>query len=49
VPHGGQLGITEDDVDDTSTVEGRVRVDWAGDLLDARVDDLFLSWRTSDD
>jgi len=49
VPQGGQLGITKDDINDTSTVDGRVGVDWAGDLLDARVNNLFLSWRTSND
>jgi len=43
VPHGCQLGVAEDDVDDTSTVNGRVGVDGSGNLLDAAHGNVLLS------
>lgn len=48
VPHGGEGLVTEDDVDDTGTVHGRVRVDWAGNLLDAAHNDILLGGRAGD-
>ena len=38
VPHLRELLVAEDDVDDSSTVDGRVRVHGSGNLLDSRVD-----------
>ena len=43
VPHGGQLRVAQDDVDDAGAVDGRVRVDRSGDLLDAAHHNVFLS------
>jgi hypothetical protein len=47
VPHLGELFISENDVDNSSTVNRRVGVDGSGDLLDARVDDVSLSLGSS--
>lgn len=42
MPAGRKLRVVEDDVDDSSAVDGRVRVHRASDLLDARLDSLGL-------
>lgn len=48
MPHSGELLISEDDVDNTGSVNGRVRVDRSSNLLDARVDDVLLSLAAAD-
>jgi hypothetical protein len=45
VPHLGELFISKDDVDDSSSMDRRVRVDGSGDLLNARVNDVAFSNR----
>jgi len=42
VPHGGQLFVSKDNINDTSTVDGRVGVDWSGNLLYAGKNDILL-------
>jgi len=49
VPHLLELGVTEDNVDNSSSVNWGVGVDGSGDLLNARVDDVSLSGVSSDD
>lgn len=49
VPHGFELRVSEDDVDNSSSVNRGVRVDGSSDLLDARVDDVLLGSVSSDD
>lgn len=48
VPHAGELGVTKDDVDNAGTVNGRVRVDGPGNLLDTAHDNFFLSFAATD-
>jgi hypothetical protein len=48
VPHLGELFISENDVDDSSTVNRGVGVDGSSDLLDARVDDVSFGGGSSD-
>jgi len=48
VPHGGELGVTEDDIDNAGTVNGRVRVDGPGNLLDTAHDNFLLSFTATD-
>jgi len=48
VPHFGELLISEDDVDNAGSMDGRVGVDRSGNLLDARVDDVTLSLAAAD-
>ena len=48
MPHGGQLRVAQDDVDDSSSVNGRVGVDWSGNLLDAGHDNCFLFFASAD-
>ena len=48
VPHGGEIFVAENDVDDTGTVDGWVRIDRSGDLLYARQNNIFLFGTTSD-
>ena len=48
MPHRGELGVSEDDVDDAGTMNRRVGVDRSSDLLDAAHDDGFLLWASSD-
>jgi hypothetical protein len=42
MPHGGQLWISKDDVDDASSMDWWVGVDWSGDLLDSAHHNVFL-------
>jgi len=49
LPHGGELFVSEDDVDNSSSVNWGVGVDGSSDLLDARVDGVTLGLRSSDD
>jgi hypothetical protein len=49
VPHLGELFISEDNVNDSSTVNGRVRVKGSCECLDARHSNFFFSWIGSDD
>ena len=49
VPHGCELWVTQNDVDDSSAVDGWVGVNWSGDLLDAGHDNLLLSFASTDD
>ena len=48
MPHGGELLITENGIDDTGTVDRRVGIDRARDLLDAAHDNILLSLALSD-
>lgn len=47
VPHGGQLGVTKDDINDTSAVNGRVGVDGSSNLLNAAHCNVLLSLATA--
>ena len=47
VPHLGELLISEDDINDAGSMDRWVGVDGAGDLLDARVDDVTLGSASS--
>ena len=49
VPHLCKPFIAEDDVDKTCTVDGWVRVDWPGNLLDTRHDGSLLFLVSSND
>jgi len=49
VPHLLELGVTENNVDNSSSVNWGVGVDGSGDLLNARVDDVSLSGVSSND
>ena len=48
MPHGGELSVTEDGVDDTSAMNGRVGVDGPGNLLDAAHHDVLLGSAVGD-
>ena len=48
MPHSGELGVSEDDVDDAGAMNRRVGVDRPSDLLDAAHYDVFLLWASSD-
>jgi len=47
VPHLGELLVSEDDINDAGSMDRWVGVDGAGDLLDARVDDVTLGSASS--
>jgi hypothetical protein len=49
VPHFLELGVSENDVDNSSSMNWGVGVDGSGDLLNAGVDDVSLSSGSSDD
>jgi hypothetical protein len=49
VPHLLELGVTEDDVDNSGSVNWGVGVDGSGDLLDSGVNDVSLGGGSSDD
>jgi hypothetical protein len=48
VPHCCQFGVSQDNVDNSGSVNGWVRVDWSCDLLDAGLSDLCLFLRAAD-
>jgi hypothetical protein len=48
MPHRGELGVSEDDVDNAGTMNRRVGVDRSSDLLDAAHHDGFLLFASSD-
>ena len=48
VPHGGELRVAQDYIDDAGAVNGWVRVDRSGDLLDAAHHDVLLSLTSAD-
>ena len=47
MPHGGQLGVAEDDINDAGTVNRRVGVDGSGNLFDAAHHNVLLSLATA--
>ena len=47
VPHSGKLGVGKNDVDDTGSVNGRVGVDGASDLLEAGHNNILLGFGVS--
>lgn len=49
VPHLLELGVSEDDIDNSSSMNWGVGVDRSGDLLNAGVDDVSLGSGSSDD
>lgn len=48
VPHRGKLLITEDNINDTGTVNGRVGVEGTGECLNTGHNDLLFGWVSSD-
>ena len=47
MPHGGQFFVSKDDIDNAGTMNGRVGVDWSGNLLYAGKNDVLLRLATS--
>ena len=48
MPHGCELCVSENDVDNMGAVDGRVGVDWSSNLLNSAHDNILLSLAAAD-
>lgn len=48
VPHGSKLRVSQNDINNTSTMDRRVRIDWSSNLLDTGLSNLSFFLTSSD-